>query len=85
MKIFEYMASSRPIIASDLVSIKEIAGGTAIYVPPSDKTALAGAILGLKDNPALASEMAQKALNQVSDHTWQRRAGRIIDFLYNQD
>ncbi len=82
MKIFEYMASNRPIIASDLHSIREILPkGSAVFVPPDDSSALANGITELFANKEKASEYSQKALSVVSEHTWEKRAERIISFV----
>jgi glycosyltransferase involved in cell wall biosynthesis len=50
LKIFEYMASKRPIITTDLPSLKEILvnGENAILIPPSNPKALADAIIKIK-------------------------------------
>src|SRR5262249_13241169 len=44
LKLFEYMAAGRPIVASDLPSLREVltGGRNAVLVPPDDPGALAG-------------------------------------------
>ena len=46
LKLFEAMASNRPIVASDLTSLREVLTDdkNAVLVPPDDKHALAVAI-----------------------------------------
>lgn len=77
MKLFEYMASGTPIVASDLPSIREIAGsGRAVLVPPDDAGALARGIRSiLEEGSALHTAQAH---TWVTEHTWQKRAERIL-------
>jgi len=66
-KVFDYMAAGRPtILAIDGVIrqvIEEARGG--IFVSPGDDTDLAKAILYLKGNPDIASEMGRAARDYV--------------------
>lgn len=82
MKIFEYMAANRPIVATDLNSIKEIlTPDAAVFVEPDSVAALAAGVQELLADREKFSRYASKALSIVSEHTWQKRASRIIDFL----
>ncbi|MBI2476192.1 MAG: glycosyltransferase family 4 protein [Candidatus Taylorbacteria bacterium] len=82
MKIFEYMASGRPIIASDLNSIREILpADSAVFVPPGDGSALTAAISELMADKEKVSRCAAKALAAVVEHTWPKRAERILQFI----
>jgi glycosyltransferase involved in cell wall biosynthesis len=83
MKLFEYMASGTPIVASDLPSLAEILrhGDNALLVPPDDVGALADALRSLRDDPPLGRRLAAQALRDVQDHTWRSRAERISEFM----
>jgi len=84
MKIFEYMATNRPIIVTDLPSLREvlIEGTTAIFVPPGDPQSLASAIQRLFLDPVLCQKLAQNAsVEAASKYTWSSRAKLILDFL----
>jgi glycosyltransferase involved in cell wall biosynthesis len=84
MKLFEYMASGSPLVATDLPSTAEIVrdGENGLLVPPSDVPALAGALRRLRDDPALADRLADRAARDVAEHyTWAARAARILDFV----
>ncbi len=81
MKLFEYMASKRAIIASNLPGIAEVIadGETALLIPPGDASALAGAIKRLRDDPALRQRLAEAAYAEVMAHyTWDARAWAIL-------
>jgi glycosyltransferase involved in cell wall biosynthesis len=84
MKLFEYMASHRPIVASDLPAVNEVVrdGTSALLVPPGDTKALAEAIVRLRDNPGLRDFLADSAYKRVmSRYTWTERARLILSKL----
>lgn len=82
LKLFEYMAAERPIIASELPSIKEILhhGRNAYLVPPGDPQALADGIRRLMVNRHEANALARQARVDVEQYTWSTRARQILDF-----
>lgn len=79
LKLFEYLTMGRPIVASDLTSIREVLTHreTALLVPPGDERVLGSALLELRDHPALAASLATAALALSSKYTWDARAERI--------
>lgn len=81
LKLFSYMASGLPIVASDLPSIREVIDETSAYlVPPDDAEALAGGIVrALTDGGAAAK--AARAKELVRNYTWVSRAKTILDAL----
>ena len=84
IKLFEYMASGRAIVATDLPSTAEIVqdGETALLVPPSDVGALAAALGRLHDDAALRDRLAENARQLVYErYTWAARARAILGFI----
>jgi glycosyltransferase involved in cell wall biosynthesis len=83
LKLFEYMAAARAIVASDLPAIREVvrAGETAVLVPPGDPQAIADAIRALRADPERAQRLARAARERVADFSWARRAERIEQVL----
>ena len=83
MKLFEYMAAGRPIVASDVVSLREVVsdGRTACLVRPDSPEALADGIRKVLADPAAADRMARAAFEEVGNYTWARRAERIERLL----
>jgi glycosyltransferase involved in cell wall biosynthesis len=79
LKLFEYMAAGRAIVASDLPSVREVLshGENALLVAPGDPTALAHAVQRLSSDRPLAERLAAAAFSQVSKFTWARRAERL--------
>jgi len=82
LKLFEYMASNVPIIASDLVSIKEVLNkNNAIFFKPDDSKDLAEKIKNLLQNQDLSVKISTQALKDVQNYTWQKRVKKIINFV----
>ena len=83
LKLFEYMAAGRPIVASDLPAIREVLRHevTALLVPPGDPGALAASVQRLASDPSLGPALARAASAAVLDYSWERRAGRIETLL----
>ncbi len=87
IKLFEYMASGRAILATDLPSTAAIVadGETALLVPPSDPAALAAAITRLYDDAGLRARLADNARKLVYErYTWAARAATIMAFIAAQ-
>ena len=85
VKLFEYMASGRPIVAADLPSIRDVLNETnAVLVPPDDPEALAKAIMDLCINVDHADRIARQARNDVEQHTWDQRAQTILGFIQSR-
>ena len=82
MKMFEYMASKRPIIASDLPSIKEILDeNNAILVESDDSHNLAQGIKQALKNPNLSVKISLQAFKNIQQYSWINRAEKIISFI----
>jgi glycosyltransferase involved in cell wall biosynthesis len=86
MKVFEYMAAGRPIVATDLHSIREIVDpDAALLVPPGDSLALANGVRKISLDRDLAQRYADAAYEKIRNHTWGKRAQRIIAFIRESD
>lgn len=79
LKLFEYLAAGRPIVASRLPALIEVLedGVNALLVAPGDPAALAEAIRRLAGDPALARRLAARAFADAEQYTWARRAERL--------
>jgi glycosyltransferase involved in cell wall biosynthesis len=79
LKLFEYMASGRPIVASDLPSLREVLRHeeNALLAEPGNPQALVAGIQRIKDDAALGQRLAAQARADVAQFTWARRAERL--------
>jgi glycosyltransferase involved in cell wall biosynthesis len=79
LKLFEYMAAGKAIVASNLPAIREVLTDerTALLVTPGDPEALAAGLRRLAADPDLRSRLADAALAAVAEYSWDRRAERL--------
>ncbi|HEX9015482.1 MAG TPA: glycosyltransferase family 4 protein, partial [Chloroflexota bacterium] len=83
MKLFEYMAAGRPIVASRLPSLLEVLrdGENALLVKPDDPEALAKGLVRAVTDRDLASRIAEVAREEVAAYSWDARAKTILTHL----
>jgi len=82
LKMFEYMAAQKPIVASDLPSIREILNdNNAVLVEPDNPQSLAKAINQTLKNPDFSAKIAAQAYQDVQEYTWQKRTKNILKFI----
>ena len=74
------MGARRPIVASDLPSIREVLRHheNAVLVSPDDPKALAEGILRAAQDSGLAQRLADTAYTEVRQYTWDARAEKIL-------
>ncbi|MBR0651039.1 glycosyltransferase family 4 protein [Roseomonas terrae] len=84
LKVFEYMAAGRAIIAPDQPNLREVLedGRTALLVPPGDADALRAALHRLVADAALRRRLGAAARAEIlrRDLTWAGNARRVIGF-----
>ncbi len=82
LKMFEYMASGRPIVTTDLPAIRDVLSEkSAVLVQPDDVNALYRGVKTVLDDEPMAERIAQKAKTDVVQYTWSNRARKIIGFI----
>lgn len=85
LKMFEYMASKKPIVASNLPSITEILNkDNAILVAPDNPESLAEGIKEALQNSQLSDKISERAFQDVQNYTWAKRAQKILNFIYDR-
>ena len=83
IKMFEYMASQRIIVASDLPSIKEILNNeNSVLFKAGDSDDLLkkiNRIFEMREDDR--EKIIKRAFSDVQNYTWEKRARKILDFL----
>jgi len=79
LKLFEYLAAGRPIVASDLTALREVLRheDNALLVEPGSPPALAAALRRLMGDQTLATGLARRAFDDAAYYGWETRAQRI--------
>ena len=82
IKLFEYMASGRPIVATSLPSVNELLrdGENAVVVPPDSADALYEGLSRVLKDSALAGRIASGALADACGYTWEERVKKVLGF-----
>lgn len=83
LKLFEYMAMGKPIVASDHPSIREVLvhGEQALLVAPEDPAALAAALRCLIDDPDERARLGNNARQLSLRHGWPARAETVTQWM----
>lgn len=82
LKVFTYMASGVPVVASELPSIRELLNPrNSVLVEPDNSRALLDGINVLLDDPVKADIIAKQALADVAQYSWLSRAETIVSHL----
>jgi glycosyltransferase involved in cell wall biosynthesis len=83
MKIIEYMAMAKCIVAPDQANIREIVtdGENGLLFAPGDASALRRALLRVTGDPAQRVALGQKALETISSRglLWTKNAERALE------
>jgi glycosyltransferase involved in cell wall biosynthesis len=84
LKIFEYMACGKAVIASAIPHVAEIlsSSNAGLLVSPEDSNYFAGAMIELLTNNELRQTLGKNGLNEVKrNHEWKIRADKLNAFL----
>lgn len=80
MKLFEYAALARPIVAPDLANLREwFSDEDVCFVPPDDAQALAGALQALGQDPQRAVRLGLSAQSTAAGYTWEAILAAILE------
>lgn len=82
LKMFEYMAVQKPIVASNLPSIGEILNkDNAVLVQPDNPGDLARGIEKALKDSYLSAKIVKQAFKDVQKYSWLERTKNIIKFV----
>ncbi|MGI8964054.1 MAG: glycosyltransferase family 4 protein [Thermomicrobiales bacterium] len=87
LKLFEYMAAGRPVIAAGIGQIADCIrhGETGLLYPPGDVESLARCIGELLDDPARARALGRAARAEATTHrSWEHNARIVNDVVEHE-
>ncbi len=80
IKIMEYMATSKPIVAFDLKETRYSAGESAILIPPGDIKGFTHAIKKLLDEPLLRKKLGEAGSDRIrKELNWDNASLNLIE------
>lgn len=82
-KVYEYMAYGKPIVATDLPSIREVLidQHNAVLVSPDDPKSLAEGIQKVLLDRTLAEKISRNAYETARQYTWEHRGKSLESFF----
>jgi glycosyltransferase involved in cell wall biosynthesis len=86
MKVFRYMGAGRPILGPSNPDVSEVLrdGHNALLVQPDDVGSAVRGLRRILDDETLRDRLARNALADAQDHSWSRRAQKIIAFMHSR-
>lgn len=80
MKMFEYMAAGRPILASALPVLREVLhdGINCLLLPYDEPGKWIEALRRLQEDCKLAAALGRQAREDVQQYTWEKRVQKIL-------
>ena len=79
LPMLEAMKCGTPVICADGGSQREISGGAAEVVPPSDGPALVAALEKVLSSKETRDAMTQKGLKRAAEFTWDRTVRQTLE------
>lgn len=82
LKMFEYMATRRPILSSDLPVLREILNeSNAMLCEVGNLESWNNALKKVLDEEGLGQKLASQAYADVQSYSWKNRAQKILNYL----
>lgn len=81
MKIYEYMAADRPIVASATPALRSFVGQNEVFWYEPDNAASLNQAIRLVLSGEGKENILKRAHAAAAEHTWAKRVSRTIDFM----
>lgn len=82
LKLFEYMASKRPIVASDLPSIREVVTEKeCAFAQANNPKSFSDAIQKIFSDQRFSEEIVANAFSKAQKYSWGKRAENILNCI----
>lgn len=79
LKMFEYMAAQKPILTSDLPTIRDVLDeSTAFFCEPDSPDSIAEQLQLVAKEPELVLQKLEKIIEVLPHYSWQNRMERIL-------
>ncbi len=79
IKVAEYLALGKPVVAYDLLETRRTLAGAGVTVPPGDVEAFAAAIEQIARDGELRASLARQARERARQLTWELSAAALLE------
>jgi glycosyltransferase involved in cell wall biosynthesis len=81
VKLLEYVHMGLPVVASRLQVIERYFGDDVLLAEPGDPASIAAAIEGVRAEPHLARERAERASARLAEIEWRRQRAQYLELV----
>lgn len=74
LPVLEAMACGCPVVASDIPALREVTGGAAVLVAPTDAGGFARALARVVESPSQRQELVEQGLARAAHFSWDATA-----------
>lgn len=82
LPVLEAMACGAPVVCSNIPSLREVAGDSAVLVDPHDVDSIAAGMALVAGQPAVRVELSRRGQERATHFAWLRTARETLD-VYN--
>jgi glycosyltransferase involved in cell wall biosynthesis len=75
----EAMASGTPVVTSNVSSLPEVVGDTAVLVDPHDVDSIVAGLRTVLTDPVRADDMRRKGLERAREFSWERSVAKTLE------
>ncbi len=79
LKVFEYLAMGRPVVASDVPGVRKLIEGIGVLVDPDSSADLAQALKLVLEDPQSFDERGRRGILLAKNSSWETRARLLLD------
>jgi len=83
LSVLEAMAAGLPVIASDVLGLRELVGDTGVLVSPQTTEAFVLAVKELYEDDAKRKTLEKRSIERAEQFTWKKVAGQCMD-MYDE-
>lgn len=81
LSVLEALAVGVPVVCSNNSSLPEVAGTSAILLPPTNAHSWASAFSRILNQPDVAQKLSESALNQAAKFSWNIAAQKTLETI----
>lgn len=81
LPMLESMACGTPVLTSNIPTLKEIAGNSALLVDPTDPKKIAEGICLIEGNKSISSKLISSGLNNVKNYSWDKTSLLYLELI----